>query len=63
MEDKKFEDLLKELDECVSALENKDLSLEEAIETYKKGLDLSNRLKTILENAKEVVVTKMEGNN
>lgn len=57
-----FEELLSELDMAVTKLESKDLSLEEAIETYKKGLELSNECKKKLENAKSVVVTKMEEN-
>ncbi len=55
-----FEELLQELDKAVEKLESKDLSLDEAIETYKKGLELSNKIKTVLENAKNVIVTKME---
>ena len=56
----KFEDLMKELDEVVSSLESGELSLEESIEQYKKGIDLSNQCKKLLEEAKEQVLKKME---
>lgn len=56
----KFEDLLKELDEVVKALESGNLSLDESIEKYKKGIELSNECKNLLENAKKEVVKKMD---
>ncbi len=56
----KFEDLMKELDEVVAALESGELSLEESIEKYKKGIELSNKCRQLLEEAKEQVVKKME---
>lgn len=56
----KFEDLMKELDDVVAALESGELSLEESIEKYKKGIELSNKCRQLLEEAKEQVVKKME---
>lgn len=56
----KFEDLMKELDSVVSSLESGELSLEESIEQYKKGIELSNQCRKLLEEAKEQVVKKME---
>lgn len=56
----KFEDLMKELDSVVNSLESKELSLEESIEQYKKGIELSNKCRKLLEEAKEQVVKKME---
>ena len=47
----KFEDLMNELDEVVKALESNDLSLEESIEQYKRGIELSNQCKKLLEEA------------
>lgn len=49
MEKVKFEEALKELEEIVSKLEN-DLPLDEAVEAFKKGIDLS---KICMENLKE----------
>ena len=56
----KFEDIMKELDSVVSSLESGELSLEESIEQYKKGIELSNQCRKLLEEAKEQVVKKME---
>ena len=40
--DKSFEEVLIELEDLVSKLENKEISLEDAVSTYKKGIDLIN---------------------
>lgn len=55
----KFEDLLEELNKIVSELESGDLSLEESIKKYQRGIELSNLCKTKLTEAKEVVVKNM----
>ena len=63
MENKTFEELLKELQEVVNSLESGKLSLEESVEAYKKGMSLSLECKKRLEEAKNVVVTKsVDGN-
>lgn len=56
----KFEQLLKELNNIVKELESGTLSLEEAIEKYQRGMDLSKLCKEKLQAAKEVVVKKMD---
>ncbi len=56
----KFEDLLNNLEEIVKELESGDLSLDESIEKYKKGIELSNACKKMLEDAKAEIVKKME---
>lgn len=55
----KFEDLLKELNVIVSELESGDLSLEDSIKKYQRGIELSNLCKTKLTEAKEVVLKNM----
>lgn len=62
MENKNFEELLKELQETVSKLESGKLSLEESVEEYKKGMELSLECRKRLEEAKECVV-KLVNNN
>lgn len=63
MENKTFEQLLKELQEIVNSLESGKLSLEESVEAYKKGMSLSLECKKRLEEAKSVVVNKsVDGN-
>ena len=59
-ENKKFEELLTELESIVKELEGGNLSLEDSIEKYKKGMELSNLCKRLLEQAKEVVVKQMD---
>lgn len=61
MEEKKFEELLQELQEIVTSLESGKLSLEESVELYQKGMALSLECKKRLEQAKEVVVKKVQG--
>ena len=56
----KFEDLLSELDRIVAELESGELDLEQSIEKYKKGIELSSQCKKMLEDAKAEVIKKME---
>lgn len=56
----KFEDLLKELNEIVTELEKGELSLEDSIKKYQRGIELSNLCKEKLLKAKEVIVQKVE---
>lgn len=58
MENKKFEELLKELQEIVTNLESGKLSLEDSVEYYKKGMELSLECQKRLEEAKQVIVKK-----
>ena len=59
----KFEDYLKELSEIVEELESGKLSLDESITKYKRGLELSNLCKKKLEEAKSVIVNKVDEKN
>ena len=56
----KFEDLLKELDETVKELEDGNLSLDESIQKYKKGISLANKCEKMLEEAQNEVIDKLE---
>lgn len=55
----KFEDLLKELEEIVNALEKNELPLDEAIKKYERGMELAKKCNEMLEASKEVIVKKM----
>ena len=57
-----FEECLKQLEEIVSKLENKDISLSDAVENYQKGLELSKRCYEIFNKTQEVIGKKVEGN-
>lgn len=59
MENKTFEQLLNELQEVVNLLESGKLSLEESINVYQKGMQLSIECKKRLDSAKEVIVKKV----
>lgn len=60
MENKKFEELLKELEEVVASLESGKLSLEDSVNYYKRGMELSLECQKRLEEAKQVIVKKVE---
>lgn len=56
----KFEELLKELESIIEELESGNLSLEESIKKYQKGIELSNECKKMLEEAKTLIINKAE---
>jgi exodeoxyribonuclease VII small subunit len=58
-----FEELLKELEEIVKQLESGNLTLDEAIKKYQRGMELSIQCKEKLLSAKELVVQKMNVSN
>lgn len=58
-----FEECLKELEEIVNRLESKDISLDDAVRYYQKGLELSKRCYDIFNQTQEVIVKKVEGSN
>ena len=62
MENKTFEELLKELQDIVSSLESGKLSLEESVEKYQSGMAISLECKNRIDQAKEVVVKKVTEN-
>lgn len=59
METKTFEDNLKKLEEIVRSLENKDITLEDAVKNYTTGLELSKTCYDILNTNEQLVVQKM----
>lgn len=59
METKTFEENLKKLEEIVRSLENKEISLEEAVKNYTVGLELSKKCYDILNTNEQLVVQKM----
>lgn len=56
-----FEECLKQLEEIVAKLESKDISLDDAVKYYQKGLELSKRCYEIFNQTQEVIVKKVEG--
>ncbi len=58
--DKTFEETMKELEEIVVKLEKGDLSLDESVKEYTRGIELSKHAYELLENAKSKLVVKEE---
>lgn len=56
---KSFEELMNELEDTVKKLENKDISLDEAVKNYTLGLELSKKCYEILGSNEKLVVKKM----
>ena len=54
-----LEELIAELETIVNKLESNKLSLEDSVNEYKRGIELSIECKKRLDQAKSVVVTKM----
>ena len=61
--DLSFEECLKELEQVVRKLESKEISLDDAVKYYQKGLELSKRCYDIFNQTQEVIVKKVEGSN
>lgn len=59
MENKTFEECLKELEAILKTLEDKNISLEDAVKGYTTGLELSKKCYDILNQNEELVVKKM----
>lgn len=57
--EKNFEELMNELEETVKTLEKNDISLDDAVKNYSKGLELSKKLYEILEKNKTLIAQKM----
>ena len=63
MEEKlSFEQCLKELEEVILKLENKEISLDDAIKNYQKGLELSKQAYDLFNQSQEMILKKVEGN-
>lgn len=60
MEKLTFEQLLQKLQEIVDRLESGKLSLEESVQQYQEGMALSLECKKRLDQAKEVILKKVE---
>ena len=60
-----FEKSLDELEKIVEKLQNGDISLDESIELFEKGIELSKDCRQTLENARQKItsLTEEEQNN
>ena len=55
-----FETMLKELENVVKQLENKEISLDEAVKQYQKGIVLAKSCYDLLQQAEQVLVKVSE---
>lgn len=58
---KNFEEAVLQLEEAVTRLENGDISLEESIAEYKKGMDLAAYCMEVLKKAEQEIYVYEEG--
>jgi exodeoxyribonuclease VII small subunit len=56
---KTFEECLTELETILKSLENREITLEEAVKGYTEGLELSKKCFEILNSNEKLVVSKM----
>lgn len=59
MKNKSFEEYLNELEAILRTLEDKNISLEDAVKGYTTGLELSKKCYEILNTNEKLVVEKM----
>lgn len=59
MENKTFEENLLELEKIVRSLEDRNITLEEAVKNYTNGLELAKKCYDILNTNEQLVVKKM----
>ena len=60
---KTFEDSVKELEKIVTELENGDISLDESIALFEKGMKLSKNLEQMLDTAEKKVTQLVADEN
>ena len=60
MSEKSFEQALSELEQLVKNLEDGDIELSKAVDTYNEGMKLSKYCHDLLEQAEQVIVKLMK---
>lgn len=63
MEEMNFEQAINELEQVIKLLETGDLSLDDSIEKFKKGVELSNICNKKLEEAQKSITLLTQDNN
>lgn len=61
-DDLNFEDVLKNLEEITNKLEKEQLSLDETVNLFEKGTELSKKCNEILENAEKRITILLNEN-
>ena len=60
MKAKTYEESMKELEQVVKDLESGELSLDESIQKFEKGMDLSKYCSSLLEDAEKKITVLLE---
>ena len=60
MDDMKFEEIMKKLEDIADELENGNLNLEESVEKFEEGMKLSKKCSQIIENAEKKITMLLE---
>lgn len=63
MEELTYEESMKNLEQIVKDLESGDLSLDESIKRFEKGMELSKHCSTLLEDAEKKITMLIEKEN
>jgi len=63
IEDKNFEETIKELEAIVNELEKGDISLDDSLVKFQQGIKLSNHCNKILQEAEKKITLVTEENN
>jgi len=58
-----FEDIMKELEEITEALEKGELTLEQSVEKFEKGMKLSAKCNELLETAEKKITMLVKQSN
>lgn len=61
-EDMSFEELIKRLEEVTNKLEKEELNLDESVELFEEGMNLSKKCNETLENAEKKITILLEKN-
>ncbi len=62
-EEKKFEEMIEELEKISQELEKGDLSLDESVKKFEEGMGLSKKCASLLENAEKKITILMKNDN
>ncbi len=62
-EELSFEEAMSNLEEIVEKLEKGELSLDESVENFKKGMELSNYCNELLDKAEKSITVLVKGND
>lgn len=60
---KKFEDMMKDLEQIAKDLESGDLSLDESVKKFEEGMEISKSCSKILEDAEKKISILIKNNN